>query len=120
MFEFLPESAGNVVGIRVSGKLTDADYKQVLIPRLQALFSQHGKLKLLFHMASSFEGWDLSAAWADASYGLEHRADFDKLAVVGGPTWVELCIKLSGFLMKGEIKLFPAEELESAWAWLKS
>ena len=120
MFEFLPESAGNVVGIRVSGRLTDSDYKQVLIPKLQSLFSRHGRLKVLFHMAPSFEGWDLSAAWDDVSYGLRHRTDFEKLAVVGGPNWVELSIKLSGFLMKGEIKLFPAGELDDAWSWVRN
>jgi hypothetical protein len=120
MIEFLPESTGNVVGILASGRLTDADYKQVLIPRLEAVFAEHGKLKLLVHMAPSFEGWDLSAAWEDVTYGLRHRADFEKVAIVGGPTWVALSVQLGGFLMKGEIKIFPAGDLDSSWAWVTS
>lgn len=119
MIEFMPESSGNILGVKASGKLTDADYKHVLIPKFESLFKQHGKLNVLFYMDEAFEGWDLEAAWDDASYGLRHRADFNKLAVVGGPAWVEWCIKLSGFLMKGEIKVFPADQLESAWKWLK-
>jgi hypothetical protein len=119
MIEFMSESSGNVVGIRATGKLTDADYKQTLIPRIESLFGEHGKVSVLFYMDESFEGWDLDAAWDDASYGLRHRADFEKLAVVGGPAWVDWCIKLGGFLMKGEIRIFPVDRLDRAWDWVK-
>jgi len=119
MIEFMAESTGNVLGIKATGRLTDADYKQTLIPKLESLFAKEGKLNVLFFMDEGFKGWDLEAAWDDASYGLRHGADFEKLAVVGGPAWVDWCIKLSGFLMKGEIRLFPREELDEAWAWIK-
>lgn len=120
MIEIMLESAGNALGVRASGKLTDADYKETLIPKLEALFNAHVKLDVLFYMDEEFEGWDLEAAWDDASYGLKHRADFDRLALVGGPAWVEWCIKLSGFLMKGEVRIFPADQLDRAWAWIRS
>ena len=119
MIEFMPESRGNIVGVRAIGTLTDADYKGTLIPKLESLFKQYGKLNVLFYMGKDFEGWDLQAAWDDASFGLTHRADFERLAIVGGPRWVEWCMKLSGFLMKGEIKLFPLDSLDDAWDWVK-
>jgi len=119
MIEFLAESGGKVVGIRATGRLTDADYKQTLIPRLEALFKEHGKLNVLFDLGRGFEGWDLEAAWDDASFGLKHRADFGKLAMVGGPAWAQWTIKLSAFLMTGEIKIFPADRLAEAWAWVR-
>ena len=119
MIEFMSESNGRVIGVRAIGTLTDADYKNTLIPKLEALFKQYGKLNVLFYLAEDFDGWDLEAAWDDASYGLKHRADFEKLAVVGGPLWVEWCIKLSGFLMKGEIKTFSLDSLDEAWDWIK-
>lgn len=120
MIEFMPNSKNNIIGIKVSGKLRDSDYKNILIPKLESLFKEYGKLNVLFYMDEAFQGWDLEAAWDDTSYGLRHRADFAKLAVVGGPPWVEWCFKLSGFLMKGEIKLFPADQLDRAWAWIES
>jgi len=120
MIQIMPESSGNAVGIKTSGKLSDIEYKQVLIPKLEALFEQHGKLNVLFYMDEAFEGWDLEAAWDDASYGLKHRADFGKLAAVGGPAWVEWCIKLSGFLWKGEIRIFATDQLDRAWEWIRS
>jgi len=119
MIEFINEGEGKLVGIRVTGTLSDADYREVLIPRLEAIFAEHGKLDLLVHFDEGFKGWDLKAAWDDAAFGLKHRTDFGKLAVVGAPNWVDWCIKLSGFLWKGEIRVFPAEELAAAWRWLK-
>lgn len=120
MITIMPESCGNVVGVRAAGKLTDKDYTEVLIPTLNALFQNYGKLNLLFYMDDTFQGWNLEAAWDDAFFGLQHRADFAKLAVVGGPAWVDWCIKLGGFLLKGEVRTLSAEDLECAWAWVKS
>lgn len=119
MINFMPESSGSIVGVRAGGKLTAADYKGALIPRLESLFNQHGTLKVLFYMDESFDGWDLEAAWDDASLGLRHRTDFEKIAVVGGPAWVEWCIKLAGFLMKGEIRTFGRDQLKAAWEWIR-
>ncbi len=39
MFQVMPESAGKIMGIRATGKLTDQDY-QFLTPTLSSLDSQ--------------------------------------------------------------------------------
>lgn len=119
MIEFMEQSSGPVLGVKASGRLSDEDYKQRLIPKLETLLKQHGRLDLLFYLDETFEGWDLAAAWDDATFGLSHRADFDKVAVVGGPSWIEWGVKLGGFLMKGEVRVFPAGQLDDAWAWVR-
>lgn len=118
MIEFMDESTGKFVGIRASGTLTDADYKDVLIPKLEALFAKHGKLDVLLHLDDDFVGWDAGAVWDDARFGMHHLADFEKLAVVGGPTWVQKGLMAFAFLMKGQVRTFPADELEHAWEWV--
>jgi len=118
MIEFMDESTGKFLGIRASGTLTDADYKGVLIPKLEELFDTHGKLDILLYLDDGFEGWDAGAAWDDAAFGMRHRADFEKLAVVGGPGWVQKGLKAFAFLMKGEIRTYPADKLETAWEWV--
>ena len=119
MIEIMTESAGPVVGIHASGKLADRDYREVLIPALESRFGKHGKLRLLFFMDAGFEGWDLGAAWDDAVFGFRHLADFDRLAVVGGPEWVRVAARLSALLMKGEVRTFDADALDEAWAWVR-
>ena len=119
MIEVLPESAGNLIGIRATGTLTGADYETVLIPKLDKMFAEHGRLRILFYMDEGFKGWDLGAAWDDASIGLKHRAGFDKIAMVGGPDWVAWIMRLSAFLIAGEVKVFPKDQLQDAWSWVK-
>lgn len=118
MIEFMDESTGKFVGFRASGTLSDKDYKDILIPKLEELFAKHGKLDVLVLFDDDFEGWDAHAVWDDADFGLRHRADFEKLAVVGGPSWVRTGLKMFGFLMKGEIRAYPGAELEKAWEWI--
>lgn len=120
MFEIMPESDGKTVGVRASGKLTDHDYRDFLVPKLEALFERYESLDVLIYMDDDFEGWDLEAAWDDAVLGFTHRSDFGKLAVVGAPAWVNACIAICGPLMKGDIRIFSAGGLSEAWAWLQA
>jgi hypothetical protein len=82
MLKIMEESEGNVVGICASGKLAEADYKG-LLPELERRFREFGKLNFLFHADETFEGWNMDAAWEDASFGFAHISDFERLALVG-------------------------------------
>ena len=42
MIEVMSESAGTVLGVRASGKLTASDYETVWIPRIEAVIREHG------------------------------------------------------------------------------
>jgi hypothetical protein len=119
MLEIMPESKGKVLWVRASGKLTDADYKEVFIPRLEALIKEHGKIRLLFLMEEDFQGWELGAMWDDAKFGLQHLHDFEKIAVVGAPRWVEAAMKLFARLMDAEVKAVIREQLTEARAWIQ-
>ncbi len=119
MIELLDDSEDAIVGVKVSGKLTAADYESYLIPALDRVFKRDKHARFLVLMEEDFEGWTLDAAWDDFSYWLEHRAEFDKVAIVGAPKWVEWCINAMGFILKGEFRLFERDKLAEAWAWLR-
>jgi SpoIIAA-like len=120
MIEFMTEGSGPVAVIRATGTLTGDDYKDVLIPRLDNLFGEYGKLRVVFYMDEGFTGWELGATLDDAEFPFKHRADFEKIAVVGGPDWVPWCIKFTAFLIAGEIRTYPGERLRDAWVWAKT
>jgi SpoIIAA-like len=119
MFHIMPESQGKIIGIRATGKLTDLDYKEVLLPNLEAHIKQHGKIRLLCFIDENFAGWEPGAMWEDAKFFFPHKKDFEKMAIVGGPKWVELMMKLFAPLMTGESRTFPGEQLPEAWEWIK-
>jgi hypothetical protein len=118
MIKVLPESKGNILVLAAVGKLTDEDYKDVLIPRLESIIREHGKARLLLDMGDQFHGWEAAALWDDARFGLTHRSDFEKMGVIGGPKWVEWGLKIAALVMSGEIRSFCSSEREEALRWI--
>ena len=120
MIEVLPGSKGNILILRAVDKLTDQDYKEVLIPRLESIIREHGKARLLLDMGDEFHGWEATALWDDAHFGLTHRNDFEKMGVIGGPKWVEWGLKIGAIAIDGEIRSFSSIEREDALRWINS
>ena len=118
--EILPESERNVLGVRAREKLTAEDYEQAWIPRLVKLIEEYGRVRVLLFMGDDFGGWEIGAAWDDAKFGVQYGGKCEKIAVVGGPKWVEWGSNLVGQFLKGEVRTFGSEELPAAWKWIKA
>jgi hypothetical protein len=120
MFEILPESQGDLIAIKASGKLTADDYEKFLVPKLDKLFAAYGKLRMLVLFSEDFSGWaEVSAAWDDAMIGLQHPRDFKKLALVGAPQWVEWGMRFFALFVPGHAKPFSTDCYDDAIAWLE-
>jgi len=120
MIEVMPESAGNVFGIKVSGKITAQEYEEVIIPRVDAIIQEHGKARFMWVLDDGFQGAEAGAMWDDTKFGLKHRHDFEKVALVGGAKWMEWLTKLFCKLISAETKTFSQDQLQEAWDWLKA
>jgi hypothetical protein len=120
MIEVLPDSQEDVLIVKATGKLTDKDYKEVLIPRLESIFHEHGKARFLVELDDEFRGWEAAAAWDDLRFGLAHRRDFAKMGVVGRSQWIRPVLKLTGWLMCGDIESFFPSECGRALEWIKA
>ena len=94
--------------------------KEVLIPRLESIFREHGKARLLLDMGDDFQGWEAEALWDDTRFGFTHRKNFKKIGVIGGPAWVEWGLKIATIIVSGEIRSFSTGELEKALNWINS
>lgn len=120
MIEILPESNGNIIAARASGTLSGQDYNEVLIPRLEKVMAEKGKVRFLLDLGQDFKGWTLEALWDDAKFGWGSRNHFEKVALVGGSLWMELGAKAGGLLMGGELRTFDHDHRQEAWDWIKS
>ena len=74
-----------MAAISISGKLCSDDYA-ILVPELERLIKEHGKLRLLVELID-FEGWSAGAFWEDAKFDVKHFRDFERIAIVGENTW---------------------------------
>jgi hypothetical protein len=119
MIKVLPETEGNVLVLLATGKLTDQDYKDVMLPNLEKVVKQYGKARLVMNMDENFQGFTPNAMWEDLRFGMAHRHDFERMCVVGGPKCVEWGTKLANLLISGEIKCYPTNAYQQAINWAK-
>jgi len=120
MIELMDESCDNILAVRFTGKLTEADYDRILIPRIGTVVKKFGAMRALIYMDDEFKGWALKAAWANTKLDFQFRSALEKVAVVGAPRWEEWCIGIAGLLVKGELKVFPPDRMTNAWEWLRA
>ncbi|WP_207060592.1 STAS/SEC14 domain-containing protein [Motiliproteus sp. SC1-56] len=115
----LEESRTDILGFMASGRLTDNDYKNFLIPQVKGAIEREGRIRLLFRM-DGFRGWDIQAAWDDLSFGIEINPQVDKIAIVGDRKWERWVARLLGPFAHGEIRYFDVAELQAAWSWIRA
>lgn len=120
MIELIDENEGNLLAVRARGKLTEDDYAGVLIPYVESTLQRAGKVRALFCMDKTFQGWSMRAAWANTRLVLRHRADFEKIAMIGAPAWEVCCAKFANLVVRGRIKAFGHENMHDAWEWLRA
>jgi len=116
---FLPESAGDLVAIRIAGRLRDADYdtlKAELVRRLP----DEGRLRMLVIVDEAFRGWTPRACLDDIAMAFapwRHR--LGRLAIVAGPGLVRwFAANFPAGLLPYPIEVFPPDEIDRAREWL--
>ncbi len=108
----------NVLGFEASGTVTGEDYETVLIPAVEAKLEESPKIRLLYHLGTEFKSYDLEAMWDDAKVGLGHLTSWEKIAVVTDTEWIRSGVKVFGFAIPGEVRVFGNDELTAAKEWV--
>lgn len=104
--------------LKAVGKITHEDYNNI-IPMIEGAIKgvRDPKIRALINL-NEFDGWaDLQAVWDDMKFGLDHKHDFKKIAVICDGKWQEMMVKVVSWFMDGEIQKF--DSLKSALDWLK-
>ena len=116
MIQSLPNSAGSLLGFKMSGKLHDEDY-QHFVPTVEAAIQAHGKVRLLAQF-EDFHGWDMHAMWDDTKFATKHCADVERIALVGDKKWEEWMAKVCQPFTQAKLQYFDVSQTEAAWKWL--
>lgn len=66
MLEKISDVPDSVLGFRASGELTGDDYRNVLVPAVEAALQRRDKLRLLYLLGDDVTGFSAGAAWQDA------------------------------------------------------
>ncbi len=118
MLEKLSESAGAVVGYKIVGKVTAADYAQ-LNPEVQALVDQYDDDVCMLLDLQAFAGEEVKAWLPDLKFGHRFHDKIARMAIVGDKRWEKWLTALVDPFYAKEARFFHPEEIDAAWAWLR-
>jgi hypothetical protein len=114
LIEGLPDA---VVGLEAVGEVESADYDTIAAPAVKQALERHPMIRLLHVLDDRFTGYTAGGAWQDAMLGLAHPRSFDRIAVVTDSDSIRRLVKVGGWSIPGELKLFPNRERKQAEAW---
>lgn len=117
MITLLKQSQGPLLVFEVSLKLSARDYEEHFAPALAQATTDHTRARLVIVFGEDFTGWDPGAIWDDARFGMHHHSDFERLAVVGDPRWIQWSTNIASALYHGEVRSFAPGTVEAAVAW---
>ncbi len=121
MIEKLPDSSGNILGFRLGGRLSEADYTDLLVPEMEKAMNEYPKIRVVLIM-EGFEGWTVGGAWEDFLLGTKFSA-VEKMAAVIDESWDEwmtLMFKAFTTLTRTELRFFRKERIDEAWEWIRA
>jgi SpoIIAA-like len=118
MIEMLPGLPGNVIGVEGVGEVSSDDYKNVLIPAVEAALENHDKVRLLYVLGERFDRVSAGAALEDAKLGLEHLRGWELMAVVTDVEWIGHALKAVDWMIPAKIRVFSTSERAAAEAWV--
>jgi len=101
MLEKISDVPDSVLGFRASGELTGEDYRNVLVPAVEAALQSRDKLRLLYLLGDDVTGLSAGAAWQDTKVGMEHVTRWEKIAVVTDKDWLRHSVDIFGYLIPG-------------------
>ena len=79
---------------------------------------QPGKVRLYYQINPDFSGIEMGAAWDDFKVGMHHLTRWERMAVVTDVDWIRYAIRAFGFIMPGNLRIFPLAEQAQARAWI--
>lgn len=118
MYRRLEQSAGNVLGYHLSGKLTEEEVKEIY-REVEGVIEQHGKARLLC-VLGDLSMPEMGAAWEDLKRTPQWVKDLERLALVGDERWQRWMAGVSDLISQGEAEFFREGDIDKAWEWVKA
>jgi hypothetical protein len=122
MIDALSDLPDGVIGFRFSGHVSKDEYRSVLLPALTERLDSRDKVRLAIVIDDDFDRFEAGALWEDMKFGfgsgLTHLSAWERMALVSDADWVRHAIALFGWLVPGDVKVFPLDQLDTAKAWL--
>ena len=117
MIRLLEGMPAGVLGLEAVDDVEAEDYEDVLVPAVNAMIAEHGKVRLVYVLGPEFDDYEGDAVWEDLKLGARNPASFERIAVVTDARWAGPAFRVFSVLLPGQARAFPLAELEAAKGW---
>jgi hypothetical protein len=105
------------IGFEAVGKVTEDDYRDVLVPALTEALDRN-EVRLLYVLGDDFESYSPGGVWADTKLWAGHRKAWKRVAIVSDADWLENSVKAFGWMVPGQVRVFDSDDVDDAKEWL--
>lgn len=116
MLETIAGLPPGVLGFEAKGELRAEDYRDVLLPAVDAVIERGEKVRIVL-VFERFAGMSAGALWQDLKMGVEHLTHWKRIALVTDIGWMKNLTGLFGWMTPGELRHFSLAERDAAIAW---
>jgi len=118
MIQLLEGLPPNVVGIELSGKVTEVDYESTILPQIEEKQRQFDKVRMLYITAKDFDGFSAGAIWQDTKVAFKRPGSWEKIAIVSDEEWLKRAVRLFSWMVPGEVNVYSLADRERARDWV--
>ncbi len=108
-----------ILELKMTPPVTDADYRETLMPALDAALIKGDRLRLLAIVEARPSEFTLGAMVQDARTGLKHWRGFDRIALVTDDRIVRTAVGGFSVFMPCPVATFEMKEVDAARRWLR-
>ena len=120
MISIIKSVPDNVVAFRATGNVDKVDYKNVVIPAIDALVRKQGKINFILVLDTAIKNFSMGAFLQDLGVGVKHFTKWHRMAIVSESGPVNKFSDLFIYIAPGEAKGFTHAELEKAKEWVSA
>ena len=117
MIRMLSDMPPGVLGLEAVDDIEREDYENVIVPAIEAVIAQHGKVRIVYVLGHEFDEYEGEAVWEDIKLGVSHPASFERMAIVTDARWAGPATKVFSVLLPGRARAFRLAELDAAKRW---
>lgn len=118
MIEIKQTERDDILEVHATAPVTDADYRDVLIPAIDEAIARSDNVRLLMVLDARISDFTLGALWDDARLGLKHWRGFDRVAVATGSQGLARAIRAIAVFLPCPVAIFGPDERDAARRWL--
>ena len=117
MIEPIADLPEGVIGFRAVGTIDAADYRDVLVPAIEAVLAEHEHVNVVAVLGDDFDHLSIGAMWEDAKLVGLPLSSWGRAAIVTDHDVLAGVATAFGGLVPGGFRVFPLGEERAAIDW---